>query len=235
MMGRLRLDTVNTTTTFESSALPATDWTLPVEGMTCASCVSRVEKALASLPGVREATVNLATETATVKADPAVGLDALRGAVEKAGYSVRAATGGRRRARRPRSGQAQRVVAVRAVGGALAAAHPADARHAVRPRLGLAGLAAARAGHAGAVLARRALLPRRLEGAEGPHRQHGPAGGARHHGRLRLERVPAAGARRPRRGRTCTSRPRPSSSRWCCSASGWRRAPSARPPRRSAR
>ncbi|NPC58709.1 heavy metal translocating P-type ATPase [Caenimonas soli] len=79
---------MNTTTTLKPSALPATDWTLPVEGMTCASCVSRVEKALASLPGVQQATVNLATEMATVKADPAVGLDALRGAVEKAGYSV---------------------------------------------------------------------------------------------------------------------------------------------------
>ena len=79
---------MNTATTFKPSALPATDWTFPVEGMTCASCVSRVEKALASLPGVQEATINLATEVASVKADPAVGLDALRGAVEKAGYSV---------------------------------------------------------------------------------------------------------------------------------------------------
>ena len=88
MVARLRLGTVSTATTFKSSAPPATDWTLPVEGLTCASCVSRVEKALASLPGVHEATVNLATEVATVKADPAVGLDALRGAVEKAGYSI---------------------------------------------------------------------------------------------------------------------------------------------------
>ena len=79
---------MNTATTLRPSDLPATDWTLPVEGMTCASCVSRVEKALATLPGVQEATVNLATEIATVKADPAVGLEALRGAVEKAGYAL---------------------------------------------------------------------------------------------------------------------------------------------------
>ena len=79
---------MNTATTANAQALPATDWTLPVEGMTCASCVSRVEKALAALPGVQEATVNLATETAAVKADPAVGFDALRGAVEKAGYAL---------------------------------------------------------------------------------------------------------------------------------------------------
>src|SRR5437588_8475821 len=62
--------------------------TLPVIGMTCASCASRVEKALAKVPGVREASVNLATEIATVKADAGVKLDAIRAAVEKAGYEV---------------------------------------------------------------------------------------------------------------------------------------------------
>ncbi len=64
------------------------DWALPVQGMTCASCVARVEKALAAVPGVQQASVNLATEVATVQADPAVRLDVLRGAVEKAGYEV---------------------------------------------------------------------------------------------------------------------------------------------------
>ena len=39
---------------------------LPIEGMTCASCVARVEKALKAVPGVASAEVNLATETATV-------------------------------------------------------------------------------------------------------------------------------------------------------------------------
>ena len=39
---------------------------LKVEGMTCASCVVRVEKALKKVPGVTEATVNLATETASM-------------------------------------------------------------------------------------------------------------------------------------------------------------------------
>jgi Cu+-exporting ATPase len=65
------------------------DWNLPVEGMTCASCVARVEKALAAVPGVGDATVNLATEVATVRADRDVRLDALRSAVEKAGYAVK--------------------------------------------------------------------------------------------------------------------------------------------------
>jgi Cu+-exporting ATPase len=61
---------------------------LPVQGMTCATCVSRVEKALAKVPGVQEASVNLATETATVRAGAGVELPALRAAVEKAGYAV---------------------------------------------------------------------------------------------------------------------------------------------------
>lgn len=66
----------------------AADWTFPIEGMTCASCVARVEKALAAVPGVAEASVNLATEVATVRADKSVAPDTLRSAIRKAGYSV---------------------------------------------------------------------------------------------------------------------------------------------------
>ena len=63
--------------------------TLPVEGMTCASCVRRVEKALTRVEGVSEASVNLATETARVIFDPKLAsLDRLRGAVNKAGYKL---------------------------------------------------------------------------------------------------------------------------------------------------
>lgn len=79
---------MNTATTLQPSASGQTDWTLPVEGMTCASCVSRVEKALSAIPGVSEANVNLATEAATVRADKGVALNELRAAVEKAGYTV---------------------------------------------------------------------------------------------------------------------------------------------------
>ena len=64
------------------------EWRFAVEGMTCASCVARVEKALANTPGVEEASVNFATEQASVRASPDVSLDTLKAAVEKAGYAV---------------------------------------------------------------------------------------------------------------------------------------------------
>jgi Cu+-exporting ATPase len=76
------------TATLQTRSDKDIDWAFPVDGMTCASCVSRVEKALQKVPGVSGATVNLATEAASVKAGPGVSMDALRGAVEKAGYSV---------------------------------------------------------------------------------------------------------------------------------------------------
>ncbi|MBA3643843.1 MAG: copper ion binding protein, partial [Chloroflexia bacterium] len=64
--------------------------TLPVDGMTCASCVRRVERALTKVPGVTAANVNLATEKASVAFDPTTAnLDSLRTAIEKAGYRVR--------------------------------------------------------------------------------------------------------------------------------------------------
>jgi P-type Cu+ transporter len=62
---------------------------LKVEGMTCASCVARVEKALRKVPGIAEATVNLATETATVRGD-APDLEAAIAALRKAGYEAHA-------------------------------------------------------------------------------------------------------------------------------------------------
>ena len=63
---------------------------LPVEGMTCASCVNRIERFLNKTPGVAQAAVNLATEKATVLVDPSVaGRDELVKAVEAAGYEVK--------------------------------------------------------------------------------------------------------------------------------------------------
>ena len=61
----------------------------PVTGMTCASCVRRIEKRLARLEGVAEANVNLATEKATVIFDPSlVDPGQMKAAVESAGYGV---------------------------------------------------------------------------------------------------------------------------------------------------
>jgi Cu+-exporting ATPase len=64
--------------------------TLPIEGMTCASCVNRIERFLVKTPGVETASVNLATETATIRYLPALAdRDRLVGAIESAGYDVR--------------------------------------------------------------------------------------------------------------------------------------------------
>jgi P-type Cu+ transporter len=65
---------------------------LGVGGMTCASCVARVERALKKVPGVADATVNLATESARVTYAPSEQMEAqLRRAVRNAGYEPRAA------------------------------------------------------------------------------------------------------------------------------------------------
>ena len=58
-----------------------------VQGMTCAACVARVERTLKKLPGVQEATVNLATQSARVEFEPdKVSLDTIQTAVLNAGY-----------------------------------------------------------------------------------------------------------------------------------------------------
>ena len=63
--------------------------TLDIEGMTCASCVGRVQKALSRVEGVVEVSVNLATETALVSHDTATtSVDQLTAAVAKAGYTA---------------------------------------------------------------------------------------------------------------------------------------------------
>ena len=68
---------------------PATE-DLMIEGMTCASCVGRVERALKAIPGVSQASVNLATERASVQTDGSVPREALVQAIHKAGYEVSA-------------------------------------------------------------------------------------------------------------------------------------------------
>ncbi|MCC7450670.1 MAG: copper ion binding protein, partial [Anaerolineae bacterium] len=71
------------------SSQAATELSLPISGMTCASCVSHVEKALKELPGVSGVVVNLATNKANVVYDPQqVGLTKFQQAVTDVGYAV---------------------------------------------------------------------------------------------------------------------------------------------------
>ncbi len=66
--------------------VPVAEHEFDVEGMTCASCVGRVERALRAVPGVTEAVVNLATERATVRGTMAT--DDVVAAIAKAGYAA---------------------------------------------------------------------------------------------------------------------------------------------------
>ena len=69
---------------------PTAEIQLPIEGMSCASCVNRIERHLRKTPGVAEANVNLATEIATVRYLPEIaGMDELARAIEAAGYEIR--------------------------------------------------------------------------------------------------------------------------------------------------
>ncbi|EXB27117.1 copper-translocating P-type ATPase [Acinetobacter baumannii 1437282] len=68
--------------------VPASTVELSIEGMTCASCVSRVEKALNAVNGVTTANVNLATERATVTGTASI--ESLIAAIDKAGYDAKA-------------------------------------------------------------------------------------------------------------------------------------------------
>ncbi|HJX57197.1 MAG TPA: copper ion binding protein, partial [Thiobacillus sp.] len=69
-------------------SVPTESFVFDITGMTCASCSARVEKALAKVPGVLDASVNLATEQATVKVAQGVPAAALIAAVERAGYGA---------------------------------------------------------------------------------------------------------------------------------------------------
>jgi len=66
---------------------------LQITGMHCASCVARVEQALAAVPGVRGASVNLATERASIVLESPLAPERLAEAVREAGYGARAVSG----------------------------------------------------------------------------------------------------------------------------------------------
>ena len=125
---------------------PTIELTLPIEGMTCASCVNRVERFLRKTDGVLGANVNLATEQATVQFDPRIAdRAALEHAVEAAGYSVAVA---------PDSGTA--------VDGVISESEGADdTRRVAQRRMGIEALVALSAGLAmmALTLAPPAFLP----------------------------------------------------------------------------
>ncbi len=83
---------------------------LAIGGMTCASCVTRVEKTLVKVPGVQSVTVNLATETAHLLATPGTRVEDLTEAVARAGYTAEL-----RAQARPRSHRRERLELIAAV------------------------------------------------------------------------------------------------------------------------
>ena len=85
---------MSTSTTLPATAAPGVQAPLrehryAVEGMSCASCVGRVEKVALAVPGVAGAAVNLATERLTVSTAPCFDTAALQQAVKQAGYALR--------------------------------------------------------------------------------------------------------------------------------------------------
>ncbi len=84
---RILPGSIHTLTTTAPPAQPIEIVSFPVEGMTCASCVNRITRFLEKVDGVDGANVNLATESATVRFDPArVSIGTLAEAVDAAGY-----------------------------------------------------------------------------------------------------------------------------------------------------
>lgn len=79
---------MNATLPVKTGAPATQDMSIGIDGMTCASCVARVEKALARVPGVTGASVNLATETAKLSLAASTPLAEVTAAIEKAGYAV---------------------------------------------------------------------------------------------------------------------------------------------------
>ncbi len=79
---------MSNTAAVEPASVADHELSFGIEGMTCASCVLRVEKALKAIPGVSNASVNLGTESARIEAAPGVGYQAVQQAVEKAGYNI---------------------------------------------------------------------------------------------------------------------------------------------------
>ena len=193
---------------------PARRVTIPIEGMTCASCSARVEKVVGRLAGVRGVAVNLATERAEVLYEPeAVRLSAIKKAIADAGYTprevdagetvdrdaqrkereirgLRAALRRRRRGRRPPAVPGDGAHAARGAAAPARPARPDAVPPGVRPGADPADRPRGRG--------RLPLLPRRQQGDLAPGAEHGLPDRHRHRGRHPLQ--PVLDLEDPRRG-----------------------------------
>ena len=79
---------VNMENIYQKGVFQSMEKVLFIEGMVCGNCVKHVHKALTELAGVQEAAVELESKTATVRLDSSVSDDALKAAVEDAGYTL---------------------------------------------------------------------------------------------------------------------------------------------------
>ena len=179
-----------------------------LQGMSCASCVGRIESAIGAVPGVDDVAVNFGTERASVVFDPAVASPgAIVAAVEAIGYHAHerealATTDGEdreraaRQRRDPRPHPASRLrrrphASHRGGGdGDRALRRDVGSRRAHEP------VGAARAHHARHGLHRLADPPHRLAGAQPPHRGHEHPDHHRHDRRVRLQPAGDPRARR---------------------------------------
>ena len=71
-----------------NTASPIHQYQFEVEGMTCAACVANVESSIASIPGVQEISVNLATESASIVSSEPIPIKKFTKAVAKMGYKL---------------------------------------------------------------------------------------------------------------------------------------------------
>ncbi len=193
---------------------PTAEIQLPIEGMTCASCVNRIERFLRKTEGVQDATVNLATETATIRYLPAVAdRDRLVGAVEAAGYDVRImpepAPGTERvslleelSADDAARAREERTLLREAVGSIVVAVLIMVAMFVPQTSIPMETInwIALRPGHDRPGLGRTSVLPGRLARRPARDREYGHARGDRHVGGLAVQRGRDARAGRHPRG-----------------------------------
>ena len=172
---------------------------LLLEGMTCAACANRIEKGLNQLPGVREAAVNFALETAHVVYSPAeVSLADIQQKVKQLGYQARPKEDAEQEDHRQKEIRKQKRRFILSallslpllwsmVGHFSFTSWIYDAGAVHEP------LVPAGPGDTGAVRHRRPVLYRRIQSAPQRQRQHGCADRPRHVGRLFLQPVSDAG------------------------------------------